>query len=93
MSLAVPKILSQTTSASHGGRGYYNQPAATATETVASATDEMTVKFDSARHEILFEEQQVSPVFKGDWIVLSSESKNIYLVQWISLTEHSSTTL
>jgi hypothetical protein len=92
MSLAVPEILSQTTSASQG-RGYYNQAAAAATETVASATDELTVKFDSARHEILFEEQQVSPVFKGDWIVLSSESKNIYLVQWILLTEHSSTTL
>lgn len=73
MSLTVPETLSKSTS--EATRGYYGGSSTQPAPAVEVATDTIIVKFDSIRCELLFEDVQVSPVFKNDWIVLSHECK------------------
>lgn len=71
MSLAVPQVLNHVTIASRN----LNPPLETQ-EVKTDSIEEYVVKYDSSRHEVIFESaQDACPVRKGDWIVLTSTGK------------------
>jgi hypothetical protein len=89
MSLAVPQVLNQITTAS---RNLYPPPETP--QTKPDPVEEFAVKYDSSRHEVIFEStQEACPVRKGDWIVLTSTGKKDTIISNSELTSPSSISL
>ena len=76
MSLAVPGVLIPSTVSMRPYR--HDQPQANVSEPLVDPGEGIVVKFDSVRYEILFEDQQICPVHRGDWVILSNESRSLF---------------
>jgi ubiquitin-conjugating enzyme E2 Q len=73
MSLAVPPVAGHATQAFRSAWNTQVQPVEAPVTTPEDKS--LEVKFDVNRHELIFEESQSSPVQKGEWVVVTTNSK------------------
>jgi hypothetical protein len=73
MSLAVPPVAGHATQAFRSAWHTQVQPVEALLTTPEDKS--LEVKFDVNRHELIFEESQISPVQKGEWVVVTTNGE------------------